>query len=212
MTEIIQFLQKSVEVGNFGFNLTTASALLTIVLSTYQMWGVTQQIKTINRKRSAEMIIMPLFVFGFYYLYIALLYGLYAGRLAVVYNGLSTFFYLAMLMAAWRYQKMKPIDYLTLSLFSLMIPMMIMIPDKKSAYMSCAAVMLLGMLIQLIYVIVKKKKGVLETKLIDAYIVTNSSWLIYGILTRDWAFQISSAVGLSLLIPLSILLRKYKDS
>lgn len=207
-----QFLTNSVEVRNLGFNLKTASALLSIILTTYQMWGVVQQIKKINRRQSAELIITPFFIFSFFYLLIAILYGLYCDKLSIAYNGLSAFFILGVLIAAWHYRKISVLDYLSILVFSLMIPLMVIMPDKKVAYMGCAAVVLIGMLWQLIILIIYKKRGSLEPKLIDVYVVTNSSWLVYGILTRDWAFQASSAIGLSLLIPISILLRKYKDS
>ncbi len=209
---IVQFFTNSVEAKNLGFNLTTASALLSISLSSYQMWGIIQQIKTIKRKKSAELIIIPFFVFSFFYLLIAILYGLYTSKLSIAFNGLSAFFILGVLVAAWRYKKISAIDYLSILAFSLMIPLIIIMPDKKLAYMGCASVVLIGILWQLIVLIIHKKRGSLEPKLIDVYVVTNASWLIYGILTRDWAFQASSAIGLSLLLPLSILLRKYKDS
>ena len=209
---ISQFFLNSVEIRNLGLNLTTMSALLSIILSSGQMWGVAQQVKTINRRKSAELIITPFFIFSFFYLLVAILYGLYNEKLSIAYNGLGAFFILAVLISAWRYRKISRLDYAAILVFSLMAPLMVILPDKKIAYMSCAAIVLVGILLQLIIVIVQKKRGSLEPKMIDIYVITNVSWLAYGILTKDWAFELSSALGLSLLVPLSFFLRKYKDS
>lgn len=212
MDAIIQFLENSIEVKNFGLNTTTISALITVILSTYQMWGITKQIATIRRRKSAESIFMPLFIFAFFYLTTTIMYGIYTDKLSVIYNGLNALFFSIVLLVAWRYKKINFTDIVFLSIFSLMIPVMIFAPDKKVAYMGCASIMLLGALSQLILLIKNKKRGSLEPKLFNVYIVTNSSWLIYGIITKDWVFQLSNSISVTIMILIAILLRRYKDS
>jgi len=212
METIIRFFTNSAEVRNFGFNMITVSVILTVILSSYQMWGVTQQIKTIKRRRSTESIFAPLFIFGFFYLVTTIFYGLYSSKLAITYNGFNAFFFLALLITIGRWGKINRLDILAVILFSSMIPVMVFIPDKKTAYMSCSSVMLLGLLAQLILLAIRKKRGSLEPKLMRVYIVTNSSWLIYGILMDNWPLKLSNSIGLTLIVPIVILLRKYKDS
>ncbi|MCX6795234.1 MAG: hypothetical protein NT165_00675 [Candidatus Falkowbacteria bacterium] len=211
METIVQFFKNSVEAKNFDFNLITVSALLTIILSTYQMWGVTKQIATIERKKSVESISIPLIIFAFFYLIATALYGVYTMKLSVIYNGTNFLFFSVVLIKVWRYKKINSSDAMFLLLFSLMIPIMVISTNKKLAYMSCASVMLLGMLSQLILLIRNKKSGALEPKLINVYIVTNSSWLIYGIITKDWVFQLSNAISVTIITLIAILLKRYKD-
>lgn len=212
METISQFLKNAIEIKNFGFNAITVSAIITIILSTYQMWGITKQIATIRRRQSTETIFMPLFIFGFFYLVTAIIYGVYMERLSIIYNGLASVFFLVLLLVAWRYKKINTIDIVSLLIFSLMIPIMIIVPNKKVAYMGCASIMLLGALSQLLLLIKNKKRGALEPKLFKVYVVTNSSWLIYGIITKDWALQLSYSISVTIMILMVVLLRRYKDS
>ena len=212
METISQFFKNAIEIKNFGFNIITISAIITIILSTYQMWGITKQIATIKRRKSAESIFMPLFIFAFFYLTTTIMYGVYTYKLSVIYNGLNSLFFFIVLLMAWRYKKVNTTDILSLLIFSLMIPAMIIVPNKKLAYMGCASIMLLGALSQLILLIRNKKRGSLEPKLFNVYIVTNSSWLIYGIITKDWVFQLSNSISVTIMILIAVLLRKYKDS
>ena len=209
---IIEFFKNTVEVKSFGLNAKTISALMIVVLSTYQMWGVSQQFATIRRKESAESISLPFFIFTFFYMTATIMYGIYTDKLSVIYNGLNAFFFLAVLLIAWRYKKITGSDIWSLILFSLIIPIMIMVNDKKVAYMSCASLTFLLAFFQLKLLIKKGKRGSLEPKLINVYVVTNSAWLVYGIITKDWVFELSSSIGLALLIIIAILLRVYKDS
>lgn len=212
METLVQFFNNSIEVKNFGFNIITISSLMTVILSTYQMWGLTKQAATIKRKKSIESIYLPLFIFAFFYLTTTIMYGLYTDKLSVIYNGLNAVFFLIILLMAWRYKKINLTDILSLCIFSLLIPLMIIVSDKKIAYMGCASIMLCLGLLQLILLIRTKKRGSLEPKLFNVYLVTNSSWLIYGIITKDWVFQVSSSIGLVVMISISILLRRYKDN
>lgn len=211
MEVIREFFKNAVEVKNFGLNLTTLSAGITLALSSYQMWGVTTQISTIRKEKSADMISMPLFIFVLFYLATTIMYGVYVNKLSIIYNGTNVFFYLATLFVIWKFKPVSRGDMFFLLLFSLMIPLMIIVPDKKIAYMSCASIMLMAMSSQLILLIKHKRKGSLEPKLIRVYLISNSSWLIYGIITKDWVLQLSNSISLTLIIFILILLRRYKD-
>ncbi|MFZ4648283.1 MAG: hypothetical protein ACOYMB_01455 [Patescibacteria group bacterium] len=208
--ELVQFFNNSVEAKNFGLNTITISALITLILSTYQMWGVTKQIATIRRERSTESISIPLIIFAFFYLIATVMYGIYTSKLSIIYNGSNFLFFLVVLINIWRIKKFAISDFLYLLLFSLLILEMIINPNKKLAYMMCASIMLIGMISQLILLIKNEKSGALEPKLINVYIVTNSSWLIYGIITNDWVLQLSNAISVTIVISIAILLKRYK--
>jgi hypothetical protein len=212
MREIAYFFENAVEIEKFGFNTTTIVSLITVASSVYTMWGVTQQLFTINQKKSAESISIPLIIYEFFYYIVTIIYGWYVKELSVIINGLNVFFFLIVLIAILRYERIKFFEIMVFLVLSLMIPVMLFIQNKQMAYLGCSSVVIPSAISQFVILILKKKRGSLEPKLVKVYIITSSVWLLYGIIANDWVFKLSGFASLLILVPIAILLKKYKDN
>ena len=187
-----------VECQNWGMNTLTVSAIGTVFFTFWQLYAAVAQSKKIWSGKPVESVSLQLFAYNFYYFVATLIYGIYQHKLAIIFNGLLFIPSLPIVIGILKFQKNEPWEKYFSFLGLLMIPAMIIFPQKNLVIEVVLSGLIVFIIIQVRDIMKNKKFGALSIEFIVIYLVVNVFWFIYGYNVGNYPYMFfcSLAIGL----------------
>jgi uncharacterized protein with PQ loop repeat len=200
---IMTFLKGSVEWQEFrenGFwSFTIISSIGILILTVFEMYGVTMQGLAIWRKRSGEAVSVTLFNFNGSAFVAWGLYGYYVNGAVAALNGILTgVVHLMVIVLLCVHKPLKWWEIAVIALCPLMIPAMVMTagtPWQSTIYIAIALGIGVAMATQPLEMWLKKETGAVEIRMYLVYVLTTLVWLAYTISLGDTPFIIGTCIS-----------------
>src|SRR3989339_528419 len=202
------YWKELVEVQNFGFNAITISAIIIVIFSILESWGIYKQNKKIWDKKSGESVSVAWFIYFMFMLFSYFVYGIFTKEAAIIINGLASLFVVPIVVGLWRFKGFSKIDFFVFLLCVLGFVVMLIFPFKKIMFLLFSFGSILALIAQLVEMHKTKAVGVIEIKLIRVYLVSTAVFVVYSIFVNDWPLLIISVLSFILLV--IILLSYYR--
>lgn len=197
------FLQGSAEWQEFQangvWNFTILSSIGILVLTVFEVFGVTMQGLTILKRRSGEAVSVTLFNFNGSAFIACGLYGYYINAAVGAFNGVVTgaahIFVIVLLCV---FKPLKWWEVAVIALCPLMLPAIIMTagtPWQATIYVVIALGIGGAVATQPFEMWWKKETGAVDIRMYLIYIPTSLVWLMYAISLGDKAFIIGTCIG-----------------
>jgi len=183
-----------VECQNWGMNALTVSAIGTVFFTFWQLYAACVQSKKVWSEKSAQSVSLQLFTYNLFYLVTFLIYGAYKNSLAIMINGLLFIAFLPAVIGIWKFKKTKLREKIIALLYSLIIPAMIILPQKDLVVLASLSGIALFLVIQLWDIIREGDFGALSVEFIVIYLATNAFWLAFSITIKNVPMVLFSAV------------------
>src|SRR3989339_685777 len=158
------YWKELVEVQNFGFNAITISAIIIVIFSILESWGIYKQNKKIWDKKSGESVSVAWFIF-----FSDFVYCIFSKEAAIIINGLASLFVVPIVVGLWRFKGFSKIDFFVFLLCVLGFVVMLIFPFKKIMFLLFSFGSILALIAQLVEMHKTKAVGVIEIKLIQVY-------------------------------------------
>lgn len=205
-------MENFIEIKNFGFNSLTITALMTMLFTIFQGYGVMIQNKMIWRKKSVESLSATLFFLYCFYFIAFFIYGLEKKSVAMTFNGLLAIPYIPIVIGFLKFKRLNFKEKLSLPLTMAVIPLMIIIPSKDIFLLILLMISLVILGTQPLEMIKTKKRGAVEIKFILIFSITSIFWLIYAIAISNWVLIIFNSSALILYAIIISLYYSYKTT
>jgi len=171
---------KFIELQNFGWNYLTIIAVMTMLLTVFQAYGISCQSQKIWRTKSGESLSATLFFMYCFYFIAFFFYGLSKNSLAMTFNALLAIPYVPVVVGLIKFKKLTLAEKISLPLSMAIVPLMI-ITTEKDALLSVLFIISLGILaMQPIEMLKTKTRGAVDIKFIFIFSITSVFWLIYA--------------------------------
>lgn len=186
-------MNEFVEVQNWGMNHQTIISLITVMFTVFQGYGIIQQNNTIWKNRSVQSLPSLVF-FGSMFFYLAFMfYGFSKNSLTIISNGLLGFLYLPIAIAFLKFGKLGRLRTSLLLLVSVIIPIMIIVPEKDIFLFILFAFTLFVLIMQPLKMIQEDKCGSVDIKYTLVFLLTNIFWFVYAYTSNNWVLQIANS-------------------
>src|SRR3989339_183294 len=163
------YWKELVEVQNFGFNAITISAIIIVIFSILESWGIYKQNKKIWDKKSGESVSVAWFIYFMFMLFSYFVYGIFTKEAAIIINGLASLFVVPIVVGLWRFKGFSKIDFFVFLLCVLGFVVMLIFPFKRIMFLLFSFGSILALIAQLVEMHKTKAVGVIEIKLIQVY-------------------------------------------
>ena len=188
---IVRFLVQSPEYRNIGLNLVTLGSLGAIACTCAQAWGTLGQMKAIHREESGDSIPFGLFSYLVFFLAALAIYGMFLNSVTIVFAGsILAVLNLGILVSLSFYRDVSSKELAMIAVSILMVPAMILCPDKKALYL-VFAVGSVFILIRLPLEIWRNRSaGVVRLSYLISFLLSNVFWTIYSHSIGDKAMKV----------------------
>jgi len=203
-------MENFIEIENFGFNSLTITALMTMLFTIFQGYGVMIQNKMIWQKKSVESLSATLFFLYCFYFIAFFIYGLEKRSVAMSFNGLLAIPYIPIVIGFLKFKKLNFKEKISLPLTMAVVPLMIIIPSKDIFLLILLMISLVILGTQPLEMIKTKKRGAVEIKFILIFSITSIFWLIYAIAISNWVLIIFNSSALIIYAIIISLYYRYK--
>lgn len=207
---MLEILKNTVEYKEFGFNTLTVAAIMTILFSFLQAYGIYKQGKEIWQKKSGEAIASVFFFYNFFYFFIFLIFGLMENKLAVIINGSLCFFYIPVLLGLKKYKKFSSLDRLMIILMLIASSSIFFYPRKDQLLFAFSLISLIVIIKQFREFIKERQLGAFSKKYLQMFFVTGIFWCIYFAAIGQWLLEITCVIGTILYALILILQRRWE--
>lgn len=189
---------KFAEIEGFGINILTLSFMATMIFTILQAIAFWKQNRKIVKTKSGQSVSFTFYsFFGFSALSIVI-YGLTNQSLALSINGLLGIISLVIAINLLRFKKItskeKAIGFISM----LAVPIMILSPNRDVVFLSLGLIIGLTLVTQIVEIWKNKSSGSYHPTQIFVSITSCSFWLIYSIIMKIWAMEITNSLFLFL--------------
>jgi len=197
---MFEFIKNSAEYIGWGFNSPTITALITAFLTLVQGYGVWAQARGIWKKKNADSVSEPLFAYSAFYFFAFIIYSIFAGRLAMLFNGLLGFLYIPIIIGICKFKRIKTWEWIFTAILPAMIFLMYFVSDKDTLLFIFLIGSLFGAVMQVWEVFDKKRRGNFNLTFLLVFLITNVFWLIYGVVISNWEFEIFNSASIAVFL------------
>ncbi len=189
-------LEWTVEYQNFGWNYSTLSAVLMLLFTVLETWGIIQQGKTIWEKESAESVETELFLYTFWFFLLCGIYGFYLHSMAMIINCFVTAVaQIPILRGIIRFRGLTERERIVGSAYALM-PVIEAGATYWGAVYMFFAIGLWGAFIQQFLKLRRSgKTGAVDISLYVSFYISTGVWVAYAFQTNETFFKIAMSGG-----------------
>jgi len=205
------FLANFDEYQNWGMNALTVSAIGTVFFTFWQLYAAVAQSKKVWSERSAQSVSLQLFTYNLFYLVSFLIYGAYKNSLSMMINGLLFIAFLPAVIGIWKFKKTRLREKIIALLYSLIIPAMIILPQKDLVVLISLSGIVLFLAFQLWDIIKEGEFGALSVEFVVIYLATNAFWLAFSITIKNAPLIFFNAVVMIIYSVCLFLFFRYKN-
>lgn len=207
---MLDFILNSLEWKNFGWNSLTISFIATLILGTFQAWGLWKQHRTIKEKLSGECVPVLIFSYSACLFLSFLYYGFLIKSLAVIFVGLRVFLVIVLLYDLFKFGGFSTKEKLLSISFCAMIAAMIVVPRKDIVLGLAMAGGLLPAVQQPIEIWRKKSVGSADVRYLTTILAATFFWAIYWMALGSVIFTALNLVFTLVILVTVLLWFKYK--
>jgi len=200
------------DLGQIEWTPELISSIGTIFFSTLIAWGLVIQGVAIWKHRSGRSVYTPLFIFLTGTRIAALLYGISADSIPLIYNGIVTFFAtMPMLIGLWKYKGFSRFEKL-ISWITITLNLVAWLSPYESQIFLLFSLVLLGFAFKQPWEIYKERSsGVVKLELLIVTFFNSGFWLAYGFLADKWVIKITSPGFFLVFLVTSVLWFRYRE-
>jgi len=210
---MLEWILGTLEFQNWGLNSITISSLGTLVFTGVEGWGLTKQGRSIQEADSGESVSIISFAFFSFFLIAIFLYGFHINSISVVISGLVLgILHFKILFQLWKAEGFSNAEKGWIAISFIMIPAMIFFPEKDTVYLTIVSGTLLAIANQPWKIWINKSSGVVDIRLLMAYLASTVFWVIYAFSTKQLPLEISTSTTLVILVLTLLFWLKYKKS
>jgi uncharacterized protein with PQ loop repeat len=188
---IVRFFVQSPEYRNIGLNLVTLGALGALVCTCAQAWGMMRQMKAIHREQSGESIPFCLISYLVFFLAALAVYGMYLNSVTIVFAGaVLAALNLGILVRLSFYKEVSPREIAIVAVSVLMVPAMILFPQKKAMYLAFSAGSVFLSTRQPLQIWRNRSAGVVRLSYLMSFLISGVFWTIFSHSIGDWAMKL----------------------
>lgn len=217
MDWFMEFLKRTPEYQNFGWNALFISSAGTVVLTLFQAYGLCKQGERIWKTKSAASVSFVFMGYSMFYFLAFLVYGIKQLSIAIICNGALSIFYIPIILGTSKFKWITGKEIFLLLLFTCM-PVPFFYFGKKVQDIVLMAY-LVGVIITLIqqtdetlnWSQTGKLIGIpssLDQKFLVAFMVTNVFWFVYAWFTKNWPLVIFNPISFMFMGTNLMLIRK----
>jgi len=201
---LLEILKSTVEYQNWGWNIFTISAIGTFLFTVLQGWGLWKQNRAIWRTRSGKSISAHFFIYWAWYFSSFLVYGLAKHSIAMVVNALQGVVIIPILVGLWKFNEGFTVKEKSFFRLCIMMPaVMIFVAWYHITLMEITFFLyLMGLLVvglfQLFKLVDEGRPGVVEPRLIMAFMAAAVFWEVVGIKMNDLPLTIFNPMSFTM--------------
>lgn len=199
-----EILKSTVEYKNWGLNIFTIAAIGTFVFTLLQGWGLWKQNQIIWREQSGKSISAHFFIYWGWYFASFLVYGAAKYSMAMIANSLQGIIVIPILIGLWKFNGGFTAKEKTFFRLCVFMPVAMFIAARyRTALMEVVFfVYLMGLLVfglfQLFKLVDEGKPGVVEPRLIVAFMAAAVFWEVVGIKMKDLPLTIFNPMSFTM--------------
>lgn len=178
------FLSRSIEVQNWGWNILTVGAVGTVVLTPFQVWGLWKQARAIWGGHSGKSISIPMLGFQLVYFGAFLIYAWSVPSVAMVLNCILMVPIAFGVAGLLRYKWHHLAQWGIVVFLGGFIPAMIYLP--KEIVLGALYVPLFGVLLHQGYEVWRNGPGVIDPTFVKIFIITGVFWIAFTFAAGEW--------------------------
>lgn len=205
-------MQRFVEIQNFGVNFLTAVFFVTLFFTILQGYALIKQNRKIIKNRSGKSVSFIFFSYFSFSAIAIIFYGLNKDSLALTINGLVGFIGLAIIVNVWRFKKVSLKEKFIGFGSSIIIPIIILIPQKDELYLICGLIISGSLLLQVLEIWKNRDSGSVHPSQAIVSLFSSSFWLSYGFMVGLWPMKIINSLFLLLWLSLLLSYLKFKPN
>jgi uncharacterized protein with PQ loop repeat len=194
----MNLFQNFIEYKNWGMNALTVSALGTVLFTILQAFGAYDQSKKIWSTKSGESVSLQLFAYNCAYFFCFFIYGMFKSSLAMIFNGLLFLIFMPVMIGLWKYKKTSLLKKICSASYLLLIPLMIILPQKDLIVTLGLLGIAVFLISQLREIIKARSFGKFSIKFVLIFMSTNMFWLVYAITVKNLPLELFNAFGIIL--------------
>ncbi len=199
------------EISRFGINMLTLSFVVTMIFTVLQAIAFLKQNGRIIKTKSGLSVSFSFYsFFGFSALAVTV-FGLTNQSLALSINGLLGIISLIITANLLRFKKITKKEIIVGSLSVLALPAMIFSPNRDIIFLALGLIIGITIGFQIIEIWRNKSSGAYHPTQIFVSIASCSFWLIYSIIMKIWAMEITNSLFLLLWFVLLFSYLKFKN-
>jgi len=207
---LLDFIRNSLEWKNFGWNFLTTSFVITVILGTFQLWGLWKQHKTIKEKLSGKCVPVLLFSYGGCLLLSFLYYGFLIKSLAVIFLWPRILLIVVLLYDLFKFEGFSTRQKLLSISFCGIIVSTIVFPRKDIVLMFGMIGGLFPAIQQPVEMWRKRSRGSADIHYLITNLTSSLFWVIYWFAVKSAALAFLNLIGVLILSITAILWFKYK--
>lgn len=188
------FVSQFKEIHGWGWNGLTASFLCTVAFTFVQAYGLLLQIIRIYRERSASSVAVPMMWYLCFYFVAFGVYGFHERSIAMLFNSLLSFLHVPVLVGIVKYRGMTRAQWVFAACSLLPIVAMIFLEQKDVVFFVGFLVAIVLIAEQPFEIWRQRAVGAVEVRTYNAYIVSTTCWLVYGVVVGDWVIMVLNPV------------------
>ncbi len=199
------------EISGFGINMLTLSFAATMAFTILQAIAFLKQNQRIIKTKSGQSVSFSFYsFFGFSALAVTV-FGLTNQSLALSINGLLGIISLIIAVNLLRFKKLTKKEKIVGGLSVLALPVMIFSPNRDVIFLALGLIIGITVGIQIIEIWKNKSSGSYHSAQVFVSIASCSFWLIYSIIMKIWAMEITNSLFLLLWFVLLFSYFKFKN-
>jgi len=170
------------EIENWGWNEGTYAFLALLFLSFWAMWGLWHQNKKIWDSESGESVSVINISYSLCFMTCTLMYGMEAQYLTLMIVGVTRISLIVpTLIGLYKYKNFKKVEWVMLTLFSVLIVITIISPEKMLLFFIVGLFGILAFILQPLEIFFRKKRGAVEIRLLWVVLMSSVLWSAYGL-------------------------------
>ncbi len=199
------------EVSGFGINMLTLSFVATMTFTVLQSIAFLKQNRRIIKTKSGQSVSFSFYSFFSFSALAVTLFGLTNQSLALSINGLLGILSLIITINLLRFKKITKKETIMGSISMLALPSMIFSPNRDIVFLVLGLIIGVTIGIQIVEIWRNKSSGAYHPAQVFVSIASCSFWLIYSIIMKIWAMEITSSLFLLLWFILLFSYLKFKN-
>lgn len=180
------YLKNTIEIQNFGWNISTFIFLVIIFFALFGVWGLINQTKKIWNNKSGKATSVTWYAVFMFMFASFLVYGIEQNKLGLIFMGVvRVLFYIPVLVGLWKFKKFKHIETFVIICLFAMLSYMIFSDNKAIMFLVFSYLGVGATALQPLEIWQERSAGVVSIKLLLIYSVSGLFWIAYGFILFD---------------------------
>jgi len=197
------------ELQHIGWNAITIGLFGTTIFTFIEYWGLVQQNRAIWLAKSGKSISVLWFCYSMAMFISMIIYGIEIKSIAFLINSILGIVHIPIIIGLWKYKGFSKMEKNFSILLIGCMGAMYILPHKDWFFLGLSFANIIVGIFQPWEIWKNKDAGVVEIKMLTAYTLGSSFWVIYAFAINDWVLKIVCPTFLLFLFTTIFLWFKY---